>query len=124
MARTASHFRWETSIRPPMRSSGCGRGPQRSKDEKYLYVDEHLQFVTGDEAARSLTEHSDAAFLDPMNGVVRVPKQRWQEAQKYERNTWLVANLAASDDRNTQHEAAFGNYSALAGRTFHNAVEL
>ena len=94
------------------------------QDEKYLYVDEHLHFVTGDEAARALTERSDAAFLDPAKGVIRVPKQRWQQAQKYERDTWLVANRAASDDRNTLHEAAFGNYSALAGRTFHNAIEL
>jgi SAM-dependent methyltransferase len=95
-----------------------------SDDQKYLYVDEKLHFVTGDEAARALRDHSDAEFLDPARGVVRVPKQRWQQAQRYERDTWLVANAAASDDRNMTHETAFGGYAALAGRTFHDAIEL
>ena len=95
-----------------------------SDDPKYLYVDENLNFVTGDEAARALREHSDAAFLDPGKGVVRVPKQRWQQAQKYERDTWLVANAAASDDRNTAHEAGFGGYAALGSRVFRRAIEL
>ena len=95
-----------------------------SDDPKFLYVDENLHFVTGDEAARALQEHSDAAFLDPAKGVVRVPKERWKQAQKYERDTWLVANAGASDDRNLAHEAAFGGYAALASRTFRHAIEL
>ena len=93
-------------------------------DPKYLYVDEELHFVTGAEAARALQQHSDAAFLDPDKGVVRVPKERWKQAQKYERDTWLVANAGASDDRNLAHEAAFGGYETLAGRTFEHAIEL
>lgn len=95
-----------------------------SDDSKYLYVDENLHFVTGDEAERALREHSDTAFLDPGRGVVRVPKDRWKQAQKYERDTWLVANADASDDRNTAHEAAFGGYTSLGSRTFRHAIEL
>jgi SAM-dependent methyltransferase len=93
-------------------------------EDKYLFVDEGLHFLTGDEAARALRERSDAEYLDEGKGVVRVPKQRWQEAQKYERDTWLVANAEASDDRNAQHEIGFGNYASLSGRTFHDAIEL
>ncbi|HEY2090735.1 MAG TPA: class I SAM-dependent methyltransferase [Thermoanaerobaculia bacterium] len=95
-----------------------------SDDSKYLYVDENLHFVTGDEAERALRDHSDAAFLDPAKGVVRVPKERWRQAQKYERDTWLVANAGASDDRNVAHEAAFGGYAAIESRSFQHAIEL
>lgn len=95
-----------------------------SDDSKFLYVDENLHFVTGNEAARALQEHSDAAFLDPGKGVLRVPKERWKQAQKYERDTWLVANAGASDDRNLAHEAAFGGYAVLESRTFRQAIEL
>src|SRR5206468_351317 len=63
-------------------------------------------------------------YLDPKDGVVRVPKQRWQQAQRYERETWMVANTAASDDRNSAHYGGFRGYEALRGRTFLRAIEL
>lgn len=95
-----------------------------SSEEKYLYVDEQLHILQGNQAADALREHSDAAYLDPRDGVVRVPKQRWQEAQRYERGTWMVANTEADDDRNSAHMDNFDRYAALAGRTFAHAIEL
>jgi len=95
-----------------------------SGDEKYLYVDDQLHVLKGEEAARALREHSDQTYLDPHDGVVRVPKQRWQQAQRYERDTWMVANADASDDRNTSHRDGFGGYAALGGGTFQHAIEL
>lgn len=95
-----------------------------SGDEKYLYVDEQLHILKGDQAAEALREHSDAAYLDPREGVVRVPKQRWQQAQRYERDTWMVANAEATDDRNSVHRDGFGGYAELNGRTFQHAIEL
>jgi SAM-dependent methyltransferase len=93
-------------------------------DEKYLYVDEQLHILKGDQAAEALREQSDAGYLDPRDGVVRVPRQRWQQAQRYERDTWMVANLEATDDRNNAHRDGFGGYAALRGRTFAHAIEL
>jgi hypothetical protein len=91
---------------------------------KYLFVDEQLRYTTGEEAARALAERSDAPFFTEGEGVLRVPKTRWQEAQRYERDTWLVANAAAADDRNHDHEAGFGGYAALAGLRFTDVIEL
>lgn len=95
-----------------------------SDEEKYLYVDEHLHILKGEEAEKALREHSDAGYLDPHDGVVRVPKQRWQQAQRYERDTWMVANTDASDDRNAVHRDGFSGYAAIGGRTFQHAIEL
>jgi SAM-dependent methyltransferase len=95
-----------------------------SDDEKFLYVDEELHILDGQEAAEALRVHSDAPYLDPIDGVVRVPMERWRQAQRYERDTWMVANTAATDDRNTDHRDGFGGYAALRGRTFRHAIEL
>ncbi|MGH9424640.1 MAG: methyltransferase domain-containing protein, partial [Thermoanaerobaculia bacterium] len=95
-----------------------------SGDKQYLYVDEELHILTGDDAERALREHSDAAYLDPRDGVVRVPRQRWQQAQRYERDTWMVAGAEATDDRNVEHSDGFGGYAALEGRRFMHAIEL
>ncbi|HSY49357.1 MAG TPA: methyltransferase domain-containing protein [Thermoanaerobaculia bacterium] len=92
--------------------------------DQYLYVDEELHILTGEDAARALRERSDASYLDPREGVVRVPKQRWQQAQRYERDTWMVANAEATDDRNTAHSDGFESYAVLEGRKFEHAVEL
>jgi SAM-dependent methyltransferase len=94
------------------------------EDRKFLYVDDQLRFLTGTEAAEALRERSDARFLDAGKGVVRVPRERWEEAQRYERDTWLVAAAEASDDRNEEHREGFGNYEALHGRSFQHAAEL
>ncbi|MEA2163889.1 MAG: hypothetical protein QOK37_2016 [Thermoanaerobaculia bacterium] len=97
-------------------------------DEKhqgqYLYVDEQLHILHGEKAAEALRGQSDAAWLDPRDGVVRVPKQRWQQAQRYERDTWMVANVDATDDRNLAHSHGFGGYAALQARSFQHAIEL
>jgi SAM-dependent methyltransferase len=95
-----------------------------SDDEKYLFVDEQLHILKGDEAAEALREQSDAAYLDPSGGVSKVPRQRWQQAQRYERDTWMVANADASDDRNDAHLLGFDGYASLSGRTFQHAIEL
>lgn len=95
-----------------------------SDEGKYLFVDEQLRYTTGEEAARALATRSDAPFFTEGEGVLRVPKTRWQEAQHYERDTWLIANATAADDRNNDHERAFGGYEALAGRRFAHAIEL
>jgi SAM-dependent methyltransferase len=93
-------------------------------DKKYLYVDEKLHMLIGDDAKRALAVQSDAEFLDSGGGVVRVTKQRWHQAQRYERDTWMIANADASDDRNTSHDEGFAGYAALHGRRFANAIEL
>ena len=95
-----------------------------SDEDKYLFVDEQLRYTTGAEAARAIAERSDAPFFTEGQGVLRVPKTRWREAQHYERDTWLVANAAAADDRNIEHERGFGGYGALTGRRFAHAIEL
>lgn len=95
-----------------------------SDDRQYLYVDEELRILTGDKAESALRERSDAAYLDTRDGVVRVPRERWQQAQRYERDTWMVAGAEATDDRNVEHSDGFGGYAALESRRFRHAIEL
>jgi hypothetical protein len=95
-----------------------------TSDDKYMFVDEQLHILKGEKAAEAIREQSDAAYLDPHDGVVRVPMDRWQQAQRYERDTWMVANREATDDRNDKHQAGFHGYEALTGRTFQHAIEL
>ena len=55
---------------------------------------------------------------------MKVDATRWQEAQRFERKTWMEQNLGAVDDRNEFHKQEFGGYQAIAGRTFENVIEL
>ena len=95
-----------------------------AEDEQFLYVDEHLRLLIGEDAARALHERSDAPFLREGEGVARVPRERWQEAQRYERDTWIMGGAESTDDRNADHLEGFAGYASLRGRTFAHAIEL
>lgn len=89
-----------------------------------FYIDEHVNLYEGEEAERRLRAHSDAAAVDPRAGIARVGEARWQEAQRYERRTWMEKARRQLSDRNEHHRERFAGYSHLRGRSFGRAIEL
>lgn len=89
-----------------------------------LFVDRDVRVHRGEDAARLLAETNDLRFYEAGRGVLRVDRERWMDAQRYERRTWMELSLRASDDRNRDHVARFGGYQALRGIPFRRAIEL
>ncbi len=94
------------------------------REDARFYIDEHIRVYEGREAAERLRARSDLARLDPATGVTRVDEERWQEAQRYERRTWLERGRLVLSDRNEYHRERFAGYAPLRGRSFRRAIEL
>jgi SAM-dependent methyltransferase len=93
-------------------------------DRSAIFVGEDRNIRVGSDAEALLHETCDAEFVDEKCGIVRVPKERWDMAQRYERGTWMEAAAHAFDDRNYEHAKHFDGYSSLRGRSFDRAIEL
>src|SRR5688572_24415418 len=89
----------------------------------HLFIASPVNVLTGDAARVALETTNDAAYLTPGKGVLSVPLERWHQAQVYERETWLVHGINATEDRNTEHAAMFDDYKALP-KNIGNAIEL
>jgi SAM-dependent methyltransferase len=88
----------------------------------FVSIDRHIVF--GPEAEALLHQHSDLKYLTP-DGVVEVDRERWEEAQSYERGTWMcTGGVHARDDRNLEHCERFGGYDILKGRRLPHVTEL
>jgi SAM-dependent methyltransferase len=95
------------------------QGPQ-------VVVDERAEIHEGEAAARRLEAERarQARFFDPAQGVARVDRARWEEAQRYEKHSWLVNSRRQATDRNEYHRAQMAGYDALRGLTFARGIEL
>ena len=91
---------------------------------KPLFIDETVTVHQGADAASRLAAKNDLRFFEPGKGIARVDRARWEEAQRYEKRTWMDLNRGAVEDRNQVHAARFAGYEALAGRRFERAIEL
>ena len=98
-------------------SESRGPGPR-------LYIDENITIYEGEEAARLLAARTAQAAVDPRSGVARVDLTRWEEAQRYERRTWMQHGRRALSDRNEFHRDRFARYAVLRGSHFERAIEL
>lgn len=77
-----------------------------------IFVADPVTVYQGEEARQRLQDTNDAEFAGD-DGITQVNLERWQQAQEYERDTWLVYNPEATQDRNDEHAAAFDGYAAL-----------
>ncbi len=93
-------------------------------DRRHLFVGEDRKIQIGPDAQKLLRETCDAEYVDEDLGIVRVPKDRWAIAQRYERGTWMEEAAHAFDDRNHEHATQFDGYALLRGRSFDRAIEL
>jgi hypothetical protein len=89
-----------------------------------VFISEQREIFTADAASERLRTKNDSRYLDDSRGVVRVDRARWEEAQRYERLTWMRDFGHVGDDRNHAHAAAFDGYAAIRGRRFDRAIEL
>lgn len=64
------------------------------------------------EADTRLRVTNDSRFATS-RGILRVDNERWKQAQRYERDTWLTYNLETATDRNEAHSIGFNAYTAL-----------
>src|SRR5262249_52947134 len=59
------------------------------QQDQYLYfVDDNIREYHGAAAAQRLAEKNDSRFLTPQ-GILQVDRERWTEAQRYEKKTWM-----------------------------------
>ena len=87
-----------------------------------IFVASPVDVYRDGEADDRLRSVNDIRFASEF-GILSVDDARWQAAQKYERDTWLVYNPGATSDRNEQHRDGFGGYAAL-GDDLGNVIEL
>ena len=95
---------------------------ESSNSEEAIFVDENRNIFKGQEAIQRINSRKNEE-VDPQKGIIKVDQERWKEAQRYERRTWMEG-VAAMSDRNEEHESCFGAYRALAGKHFGSAIEL
>jgi SAM-dependent methyltransferase len=88
-----------------------------------VFISADASVTRGSAAAELIASKNDEAYASP-EGIVRVDRARWQEAQRYEETTWMVRGRAATDDRNLQHLERFDEFQALEGRRFRSAIEV
>jgi len=91
---------------------------------KPLYIDETIAIREGDEVAALVRARADETHIDPKYGVAQVEKSRWEEAQRYERTTWMQNAWLLNSDRNEYHRERFANYAAIQNMHFQRGIEL
>lgn len=91
---------------------------------KQIFIDENINIYEDEIAAELLTSKVNKEVVDPIQGVVKVEQDRWLEAQRYERRTWLEKSRRRFSDRNEYHRDHFAAYTSLRGRKFNRGIEL
>lgn len=94
------------------------------KEKSPVFISEDRKVYAGGEALELLDKKNDAVYIDEEHGITHVDLSRWQEAQNYERKTWMVDFCHFREDRNSVHMDHFDNYSVLRGQNFGRAIEL
>lgn len=89
-----------------------------------IFIDENIGIYEGEQARLRLQSKANIESIDAGRGVTQVDPARWQEAQRYERRTWLQKGRWALTDRNEHHQERFANYAPLHGLKFRRGIEL
>jgi hypothetical protein len=88
-----------------------------------IFVDSEIRVHEGSSAVERLRDRNDLKYLT-QQGILQVDQARWQEAQQYERKTWMTNLVQANYHRNHDHKNNFGGYQTIAGRAFNRFIEL
>jgi len=77
-----------------------------------IYIDKDIQAYHGIDAENLISQKNDSIYIE--NGaILKVDRDRWLDAQHYERKTWMEIGLGFSDDRNYDHYERFDSYKAI-----------
>lgn len=77
-----------------------------------LFIDKDIRVYQGVEAENLISQKNDSIYIEN-NAILKVDKDRWQDAQHYERKTWMETGLGFSDDRNYEHYQRFDSYKKI-----------
>lgn len=77
-----------------------------------IFVSSPVNVAYDRDAEPLLAQTNDSRFATE-RGILKVDDERWQQAQRYERDTWLEYNLGAVSDRNEEHNVGFAQYQSL-----------
>jgi SAM-dependent methyltransferase len=89
------------------------------------YIDKEINIYTGAQAEMLISQRNDSKYIEN-DSILKVDKERWLEAQYYERKTWMQLGTHLSDDRNYEHFQRFNGYENLLQyeETIKTAIEL
>ena len=92
-----------------------------------LFIDKDINVYQGDDAEKLISQKNDSIYIE--NGaILKVDRDRWNDAQFYERKTWMENGLGFSDDRNYEHYQRFDSYKSIVeyqkDRKIKTAIEL
>ena len=88
-----------------------------------LFIDRNVNVYYGSDADKLLDKTNDLNYVDN-NCILEVPLHRWNEAQNYERTTWMQLASNCSDDRNYEHFNRFDSYKSIIGNDVKSVIEL
>jgi len=77
-----------------------------------IWIGSAVDIKEGKQALDALNRRNDTQFIAD-GAITKVTHERWKEAQKYERDTWMVYANTASTDRNNEHYQNFEGYACL-----------
>ena len=81
---------------------------------KKIYVNKEIEIFDGADAEVMFSNKNDVANFKETIGINCVDKNRWKEAQYYEKKTWCESNgKYCMDDRNNVHFINFDSYKIL-----------
>lgn len=76
------------------------------------FIDKEINIYRGSKAEEMLKLTNDSKYVEN-DSILKVDKERWQDAQFYERKTWMKIGLGFTDDRNYEHYQRFDSYEQL-----------
>jgi 2-polyprenyl-3-methyl-5-hydroxy-6-metoxy-1,4-benzoquinol methylase len=82
------------------------------KNIEKLFIDKEIFVLKGIEAENNIREKNDSKYIEN-DAILKVDKERWLDAQYYEKKTWMELNRYATDDRNNEHFQRFDGYLKL-----------
>jgi SAM-dependent methyltransferase len=80
---------------------------------KKLFIDKEINVTEGHFAESKIQEKNDSKYIQN-DSILKVDLERWQDAQHYEKKTWMQQCLYFSDDRNYEHFSKFEGYNTLS----------
>jgi len=89
---------------------------------KKMFVDKEINIFSDKIAEEMIIEKNESKYL-VNDSIMSVDQERWEEAQNYERKTWMVSNRHISDDRNYEHFNRFNSYASLLDYQKNNKIE-
>ncbi|NWF89169.1 MAG: class I SAM-dependent methyltransferase [Ignavibacteriaceae bacterium] len=79
---------------------------------KKLFIDKNVKVIKGSRAKSLIISKNDSAYIQD-DAILKVDRERWNDAQSYERKTWMELGLKSADDRNYEHFKRFDSFNSL-----------